>query len=170
MSSTLTSDMVRGGLRPFIERAERPNGPSPDEARELLANHEIPLRILEAAWERARRMIDRGVERSLALNTLRELIDILDECIRAFGGARAKAAAARLAPGELAALEAAAHDLGEMRDDSSRLRHSLETLPPLDPSSLPAAGGEAPAIGYVGLDDLAASAHPRQNCDSRGAW
>jgi hypothetical protein len=161
MASTLTSDMVRGSLRPFIERAEQPNGLSPDEARELLANHRIPVLLLETLWERTRRAIDRGVERRQALEVLRDLLDVLEQCIQAFENVRAKARAARLAPDELTVLEAAVRGLGEMRDDFSGLVRRLDALPPVDPSSLPAASGEEKVAGYIGLDDLAARLRSR---------
>src|SRR5690348_7850079 len=111
MASTLASDMVRGSLRPFIERAEQPNGLSPDEARELLANHEIPVLLLEQYWERTQRAIDRGVERSHALDVLSDLLDVLERCIHAFESVHDKAKAARLGQDELTALDAAVHGL-----------------------------------------------------------
>jgi hypothetical protein len=37
----------------------------------------------------------------------------------------------------------------------------LDTLPPVDPASLPAASTEANAAGYIGLSDLAARLRSR---------
>jgi hypothetical protein len=159
----MTVDMVRGGLRPFIERAEQSRSLTPDQTRELLDGAAIPLFLLERLWEQAKGMIDRGVERGTLIAVLTDHIDLIDRCTQAFDDILARAGATDLAPGEVAKLEGAAQRLRGMRGVvAGQLQRLGAPLPPVDLSSLPSRSGERQAAGYVSLDDLAARLRSRE--------
>src|SRR5262249_54163711 len=90
MTCTPATDMLLKSLRPFIEPAEQPHGFSPDEARELLEDCEIPAAILERQAWRVKKLWDLGVERRELVCAHRDFLGVLERCARAFDDARAK--------------------------------------------------------------------------------
>jgi hypothetical protein len=159
MVSTLTAEMVRGSLIPFVERAEHSEHLSPDEARELLVSCTIPTVILDHLAERLIGSLDRGVEGRQLAASLRELLGHLESCAQAYHRFRSRLESTGLEPEEkaegIARLEATIRTADAIREKLSSLLNFLETSrPAVDPASLRAAGGERKAAEFVGLDEF----------------
>ena len=84
MAPTLPSDMTRKSVAVLLERVERQNDSSPDEAFELLAGCEIAFLVLEKQWLLIQDLLDRGTEGSKLIFRLKELLDALDLGVKAF--------------------------------------------------------------------------------------
>lgn len=161
MPSTLSSDMARKSVAVLLERVERQDAFSPDEARELLDSCEMGLLVIERLGLLAQGFLDRGMEGKKLTFLLKELVDVLELGVKAFDVARQRVLAAGFAPQEaaegLSAIGRAGRRAAEMRDEWSALVKWLETTPPeVDPAALPQGGGEREAEGYINLDDLTA--------------
>jgi hypothetical protein len=165
MPNVLAADMVRESLRPFIAPTERPQGFSPDEAREFLENAEIPWTILEHLARRAKSLIDRGVERGELVVVVRDLLEVVEQCAKAFDDVQVKTRATSPGPegqARVATLEGAISAATEIHQWLTGLLQWLETLPPpATQPSLPSAGGARGAAGYIGMDELKARLRSR---------
>ena len=161
MAPTLPSDMTRKSVAVLLERVERQNASSSDEAFELLAGCEIAFLVLEKQWLLIQDLLDRGTEGSKLIFRLKELLDALDLGVKAFAIGVNQVKTAYLTSQEkaegLAVIEKALRRVTDLRAEASALLNWLETpFPEIDPASLPKGSGERDAEGYISLDDLTA--------------
>jgi hypothetical protein len=159
MSHTLASDMAQRSLDALLERMERQNDFSADEARELLSGCAIQLSVLDRLWEQIQHCLDRGIEARRLRGLLTERASDLEMGIKALQTAVAKLKTARL-PSEEKAEDAAMLERALQRTVDRRgvlltLLNNLETpFRHLDFAMLPSGRQDPSAAGYIGLDEL----------------
>lgn len=163
MTTTLTAEMVHGGLNPLFDRTGRAESLAPGDARELLQNSGVPISLLEGLWMQIMATIDRGAEHGSVVAVVDDLATLIVRCTKSFEVALERSPG--LAPGSAEAENAGntMAKLTSLRTAVSELQRRLNVaLPVVNREQLSAPGGERSAAGFVTLEDVAARIKSRE--------
>ena len=159
MPQTLGSDMARTSFHALLEKVERTQPFSADEARNLIADCELGNLIAERLWQLFQGFLDAGMESRKLSFLLKELMDILELGLKTFRAATERVRVTDLPDSEktdaLLLLMRFSRQTAERQDELASLLNWIEAPPKdVDPASLRRERSEEKAEGYIGLSEL----------------
>src|SRR5438874_5410049 len=115
MPGLLTADMAREGLRPLIQRADKPKL-THAEVSEFLEGADFVAAFIQSYWQHAQSLINRGGERRTIGATFKDLAVWIDDCVLAYRKVRADAQKLNFADCDLADLDKTVQALETIKD------------------------------------------------------